>query len=140
MNDISILEVLLRLRVTRLAHFTPARNLWHIMGDGEIRSSKDLADNAPEYFDPTDISRFDRNPDKICCSFEYPNGYYLSDARKKTQFMNYPDWVCLLLDRDLLLTPGTRFCGCNAAKSRRRVPPRRGAGLAGLLCGPRHTG
>ena len=82
-----------------------------------IRSSKDLADNAPDYFTPTDRERFDRHPDKICCNFEYPNGYYLSLARRKPEFTNYPDWVCLLLDAGLILRPGTLFCGCNAAKA-----------------------
>jgi hypothetical protein len=108
-------DALRALAVTRLAHFTPAFNLWHILEDEQIRSSKDLAENAPDYFGPTDFERFDRNPDKVCCSFEYPNGYYLSKARKKPHLANYPDWVCLLLDRELLLRPGTLFCSCNAA-------------------------
>lgn len=116
MNGITVREALAQLQVTRLAHFTPARNLWHILQDGQVRSSKDLADNAPEYFDPTDRERFDRNPDKICCSFQYPNGYYLSDARAKVKFVNYPDWVCLLLDPELVHKPGTKFCGCDAAR------------------------
>jgi hypothetical protein len=90
--------------------------MWHILEDGQIRSSKDLAENASEYFDPTDILRLDRHPDKVCCSFQYPNGYYLSQARRKPEVINYPGWVCLLLDPELLLRPGTQFCGCNAAR------------------------
>ncbi|MGW0282122.1 DarT ssDNA thymidine ADP-ribosyltransferase family protein [Streptomyces sp. NPDC004009] len=109
-------QALARSRATRLAHFTPARNLYHILQDGAIRSSKDLADNAPEHFDPTDRERFDRNPDKVCCTFQYPNGYYLAQARNKPEFHNYPDWVCLFLDIELALTPGTLFAPCNAAK------------------------
>ncbi|WP_437112139.1 DarT ssDNA thymidine ADP-ribosyltransferase family protein [Streptomyces sp. enrichment culture] len=100
---------------TRLAHFTPARNLLHILRDGAIRSSKDLADSAPDHFDPTDRLRFDKNPDKVCCTFQYPNGYYLAQARNKSDFINYPDWVCLFLDIDLILRPGTLFAPCNAA-------------------------
>ncbi len=38
-------------------------------------------------------------------------------ARRKPEFTNYPDWVCLLLDARLILRPGTLFCGCNAAKA-----------------------
>lgn len=83
-----------------------------------LRSSKDLADNAPEYFSPTDIARFDQYPDKLCCSLEFPNGYYLAVARTKNQFKNYPDWVCLLLDVQLLARPGTLFSPCNAATGR----------------------
>lgn len=117
MREITVAAALERLPLTRLTHFTPAKNLYHIAEEGKIRSSKDLADHAPEYFTPTDRERYDQHPDKICCNFEYPNGYYLSEARAKAEFTNYPDWVCLLLDPQLLLKPGTLFCGCNAAKA-----------------------
>lgn len=80
-----------------------------------LRSSKDLAANAPEYFTPTDLERFDRHPDKLSCSFEFPNGYYLAKAKQKVKFANFPDWVCLLLDRELVERDGTLFCPCNAA-------------------------
>jgi hypothetical protein len=115
-ETITVSEALDRLGVTRLAHFTPSKNLPHILHDGMIRSSKDLADNAPEYFSPTDRERFDRQPDKVCCSFQYPNGYYLAKARVKPEFLNYPDWICLLLDIRLAERPGTLFSVCNAAK------------------------
>ncbi|MDP9404218.1 MAG: DUF4433 domain-containing protein [Actinomycetota bacterium] len=101
-----------------MAHFTPSKNLPHIVGDRLIRSSKDLADNAPEYFDPTDRLRFDQHPDKLCCSMQFPNGYYLAKARTKPEFTNYPDWACLLLDVALLERPGTLFSPCNAATAR----------------------
>ena len=116
MSKLTVTEALNSLGLTRLTHFTPARSLWHIARDGQILSSKDLADNAPDYFAPTDVQRFDRHPDKVCCNFEYPNGYYLSFAQQASAFVNYPDWVCLLLDAELLLRPGTLFSGCNAAK------------------------
>lgn len=115
MRQVTVGEAFRRLAVTRLTHFTPAMNLFHIAEDGVIRSSKDLAENAAEYFTPTDIKRLDQHPDMICCNFEYPNGYYLSDACRKPEFTNYPDWVCLLLDAELVLKPGTLFCGCNSA-------------------------
>jgi len=115
MSDVTVADALSRLALTRLTHFTPAMNLWHIAEEGEIRSSKDLAENASDYFTPTDFRRLDQHPDRICCNFEYPNGYYLSDARRKPEFLNYRDWVCLLLDAELVLKPGTLFCGCNAA-------------------------
>ncbi|MFD7515076.1 DarT ssDNA thymidine ADP-ribosyltransferase family protein [Streptomyces niveus] len=109
-------ETLAQTKATRLAHFTPARNLFHILQDGAIRSSKDLAEAAPDHFDPTDHQRFDRNPDKVCCTFQYPNGYYLDQARNKSEFQNYPDWVCLFLDVELALRPNALFAPCNAAK------------------------
>ncbi len=113
---LTVSQALRQVGVTRLAHFTPSKNLVHILRDDAIRSSKDLAENAPEYFSPTDRQRFDQHPDKVCCSFEFPNGYYLAKAQGKTEFLNYPDWLCLLLDIKLVERPGTLFSGCNAAK------------------------
>ncbi|WP_169981721.1 DarT ssDNA thymidine ADP-ribosyltransferase family protein [Microbispora sp. H10836] len=116
--NLTVAEALRQLPVSRLAHFTPARNLWHILAVNEIRSSKDLADNAPEFFSPTDQERFDGHPNKVCCTFQYPNGYYFADARRNAEYVNYPNWVCLLLDVQLLLRPGTLFSPCNSATGR----------------------
>lgn len=70
----SIVDTLNWLQLKRVAHFTPSKNLFHIIQDGQIRSSKDLADRASEYFAPTDLERFDRHPDKTCVSFTYRTG------------------------------------------------------------------
>lgn len=114
----SVASAIAQVGLTRLAHFTPAKNLPHIFHHGFIRSSKDLAENAPEFFDPTDRERFDDHPDRVCCSLEFPNGYYLAQARMKPVFQNFPDWVCLLLHAALLLRQGVLFAPCNAAKGR----------------------
>ncbi|MDQ2874093.1 MAG: DUF4433 domain-containing protein [Actinomycetota bacterium] len=119
-SGVTVAWALQYLGLTRLTHFTPAMNLYHIVEDGQIVSSKELAEHAADYFSPTDRQRFDEHPDKVCCNFEYPNGYYLAEARKKPQFTNYPDWVCLLLDPVLLTRPGALFCVGNAAKGRGR--------------------
>ncbi|MFD3837018.1 DarT ssDNA thymidine ADP-ribosyltransferase family protein [Streptomyces sp. NPDC058642] len=116
--DSAVVEGLEKCQVTRLAHFTPSLNLFHILKDGAIRSSADLATAASDYFSPTDKERFDQNPDKVCCSFQYPNGYYLAQARGKPSFSNYPDWVCLLLRSDLAARTGALFAPCNAATQR----------------------
>lgn len=113
---LTVPEATRRAGFARLAHFTPSRNLDDIIRDEMIRSSKDLADNAPESFSPTDRERFDGHPDKLCCSFEFPNGYYLAEARKKPEYTNHPDWVCLLLDPELVFREGTLFSPCNAAR------------------------
>ena len=102
---------------TRLVHFTPARNLSHILRDGQLRSSKDLADNAASQFSPTDRERYDAHPNHLCCSFEYPNAYYRQLAGQKREYVNYPNWVHFTLQRDLVERPGTLFSGCNAAKA-----------------------
>lgn len=113
----TVASALADLGVPRVAHFTPSKTLFHIVQDGQIRSSKELADLAPEYFDPTDIERFDRHPDMTCVSFSYPNGFYLAKARLKTQFARYPDWVCLMIDPQVVTRPGALFSPCNAAKA-----------------------
>lgn len=113
----SVAEALAELSFSRLTHFTPARSLWHIVRDRQVTSSKDLASQSPDCFAPTDLERFDDHPEMICCNFEFPNAYYLSLAQRQPEFTNYPDWVCLLLDRDLVLRPGALFCPCNAARA-----------------------
>jgi hypothetical protein len=140
MISVTVAEALDRLKLTRLAHFTPSRNLWHIMAQGEIRSSKDLADNSPEAFSPTDHERFDQQPNKVCCSFEYPNGYYLYQAVRGDQYANYPGWVCLLLDPDLVLRPGTLFSPCNAARDRGKHLRAGGQGLLDCYASPSKVG
>ena len=105
------------LAFSRLVHFTPARNLSHVFRDGLLRSSKELAEAAPEQFSPTDKERFDSNPDHLCCSFEYPNAYYRDIAGKKSEHINYPNWVIFTLNKDLVLRAGALFSGCNAARS-----------------------
>lgn len=113
---VTVADVLSTLGVKRVAHFTPSKNLFHIVQDGQVTSSADLATHAPEYFDPTDTDRFDRRPEMTCVSFTYPNGFYLSKAQVKSQFERFSDWVCLLLDANLLTRPGVLFSPCNAAR------------------------
>ncbi|WP_017574728.1 DarT ssDNA thymidine ADP-ribosyltransferase family protein [Nocardiopsis kunsanensis] len=130
MTALSVTEALRAYGSTRLAHFTPSMNLAYIVEDGRIRSSADLAQRSPEYFSPTDRERFDGHPDRICCTFEYPNGYYLAQAQRKAAFTNYPDWVCLFLDISLVTLPGTLFAAYNAAKGKGAHLKEGGAGLA----------
>jgi hypothetical protein len=113
----TVAQALVDVALQRVAHFTPSKTLFHIAQDGQIVSSKELAALAPEYFDPTDVERFDRHPDMTCVSFTYPNGYYLAQARTKPQFARFPDWVCLMLTPSILTRPGVLFSPCNAAKA-----------------------
>ena len=136
----TVAQVLSDLTILRLAHFTPSKNLFHIIQDGQIRSSKELADSAPDYFDPTDVERFDRNPDMTCASFTYPNGYYLAKAKKKPQFARFADWVCLMLNPDILTRPGALFCPCNAAKGGGRYAAPGPAALRSCFANPSVVG
>ncbi|MCC3332931.1 DarT ssDNA thymidine ADP-ribosyltransferase family protein [Nocardia abscessus] len=113
---ITVEEALKRVPVSRLIHFTPVSNLEGIFRDQAIRSRSDLATNSADSYDATDYRRFDNNHGHVCCSFEYPNSYYQNQASQKTEFVNYPDWVSLVLNVELIKRPGTMFSPRNAAK------------------------
>jgi ssDNA thymidine ADP-ribosyltransferase DarT-like protein len=102
--------------VTRVCHFTPSRNLPHILRDGEVRATKDLAEDVRAVYTATDLDRLDGHPDKVCCTIEYPNAYYWNKARAKGEAPLFPTWVVLLIDAAVLFRPGTLFCTGNASK------------------------
>ena len=105
--------------ITRLIHFTSAQNLPAILRDGRLRSAKDLGENHVKIHAENDSIRLDGQPDKICCSIEYPNVYYLNMAKKRTA--NFPDWVALLLDPECMTKPGVLFSPSNAAGASARL-------------------
>lgn len=109
-------EILAERDVSRLCHFTPARNLPHILGDGYVRATKDLADDVRAVYSATDLSRLDGHQEKICCSIEFTNGYYFAKARIKGEAVLFPDWVVLLIDPIVTSRNGTLFCTGNAAR------------------------
>ncbi len=102
---------------TRLCHFTPALNLPHMLRDGQIRPTADLADDVRACFNPTDLERLDGHPDCICCSIQYPNGFYFARARQSGRLRHFPDWVVLLLPLTLIDRPGALFSPRNAASA-----------------------
>jgi hypothetical protein len=104
------------LGLVRIVHFTPAKNLHHIVADGQIRPTTDLAQLTPEYFAPTDAMRRDAHPELTCVTFTYPNPFYFETARGKEQFRRFPDWMCLLIRSKVLTRGGTLFAPCNAAR------------------------
>lgn len=85
--------------LARLTHFTPALNLPNIVADHQLRSVKNLAEDVRACYRATDLQRLDGYPDKVCCSLQYPNGFYFDIAKRRPDVINYPDWVCLLLDK-----------------------------------------
>lgn len=100
--------------ISRLCHFTPSRNLVHII-DGEtgILATKNLERDEKALFTPIDLKRLDGHKDRICCSIEYPNPWYFSSARSKENL--FKDWVVLLIKPHYLWEAQTLFCPCNAA-------------------------
>lgn len=109
-------EVLQR-GITRLCHFTPSRNLMHIYtGSSGLLASQRLSDDERSAFNPTDLERLDGYPDHVCCSIQYPNGWYFRQARSRERL--FRDWVVLLIDPKHLWLPSTKFCSTNAATGR----------------------
>jgi ssDNA thymidine ADP-ribosyltransferase, DarT len=108
-----------RRRITRLCHFTPSRNLVHILtGITGILATKKLQKDERSVFTSTDLERFDRHEEYICCSIEYPNAWYFDKAKSKDEL--FKDWVILFINPKYLWLPGTRFCPRNAASGHGR--------------------
>ena len=100
--------------ITRLCHFTPSRNLGHILtGITGILATKKLQKDERSVFTPTDLKRLDRHEAYICCSIEYPNAWYFDIAKSKDEL--FKDWVILFINPKYLWLSGTRFCPRNAA-------------------------
>lgn len=113
----AIRREVLRRGITRLCHFTPSRNLMHIYtGTSGLLASQRLSDDERSAFNPTDRERWDSYPDHVCCSIQYPNGWYFRQARSRERL--FRDWVVLLLDPKYLWLPSTKFCSTNAATGR----------------------
>ncbi len=113
MNESIQAEVSLR-GITRLCHFTPARNLAHIAShvDG-IKSSSGLRADQSACFTATDAQRIDGYTGHICCSIEYPNAWYLSKAEANEVL--FKDWVILFIAPHYLWDPETYYCPRNAS-------------------------
>ena len=100
--------------IRRLCHFTPSRNLQHIAaGNQGVLSTAALKAAERQAFNPTDLERLDQKTTHICCSIEFPNGWYFSIVRGRETL--FPDWVVLLLSPSLLWQDETLFCPRNAA-------------------------
>jgi hypothetical protein len=113
--DPDVLDALAGHPLARLVHFTPSRNLHPILAAKALRSSKDLDEKSRGQYAKTDLLRLDQHPDHVCCSMQYPNAWYLARAKGNDRVVNFPDWVCLVLDRRLAAAEGALFCHRNAA-------------------------
>ena len=103
-----------RRRVTRLCHFSPSRNLAHILsGRQGILASCHLNDDEAAIYNPTDKLRLDGYQDHVNCSIQYPNAWYFSKVRQDETL--FKDWVVILVDPRYLWQIGTKFCPINAA-------------------------
>jgi ssDNA thymidine ADP-ribosyltransferase, DarT len=102
------------LGISRLCHFTPSRNLPHIINQTcGILATKHLNEDEKAVFNITDALRLDGRLDYISCSIEYPNAWYLRKAMAKESL--FLDWVLLFISPDYLWDNNTEFCVRNAA-------------------------
>ncbi len=106
-----------RREISRLAHFTPVRNLVHIVSGDGLRSTKMMSDEERSEFNQQDLQRLDGYPDHISCTIEYPNAYYYKHKRANArgEARIFPNWVCLLLSPKHLWAEDTLLCPHNAA-------------------------
>ncbi len=113
MNE-GIRTSVLRRGIIRLCHFTPSRNLVHIVTDPQgVLATKHLTSEERAVFNPTDRERLDGHKGHICCSIQYPNAWYFEKARAKDRL--FKDWVVLFIAPHHLWMPDTKFCPRNAA-------------------------
>lgn len=112
-HDADILAYLNTRGVSRLVHFTQSRNLPSILADGELRDVASMRSDPFRTFAASDDVRADGHPDKLSFSIEYPNAYYLRDARQRTH--GFPDWIALLLQPHIAAKAGALFSPYNAA-------------------------
>jgi hypothetical protein len=99
-----------------LCHFTPSRNLGHILIDPHgILATKYLKIDDRAVLNSTDLKRLDGHPDHVCCSIQYPNAWYFRKARNDERL--FLDWVVVFIKPHYLCVAGTKFCPMNAAAS-----------------------
>jgi len=124
--------------ITRLCHFTPSRNLVHIITDPRgVLATQHLKEDDKAAFSQTDIDRLDGYPEHICCSIQFPNAWYFRKARGRD--ILFRDWTVLLIRAHHLWRAGTKFCPRNAAAARGREV-REGAAAFAALFAPEVSG
>ena len=110
-ND--IYDVLMEKSVSRLCHFTKLENLVHILNSSDGILATNFIDENKNVIDP---NRRDMQLDYICCSIEYPNSWFLEDAKERNESI-FNDWVVLYIKPDIVRERCVKVSECNAAKS-----------------------
>lgn len=106
-----------RREISRLVHFTPTRNLVHIVTGSGLKSTKMMSEEERAEFNQQDLRRLDGHPDHICCTIEYPNAFYYRSKRASARGEEalFPNWVALLVSAKHLWSESTLLCPHNAA-------------------------
>ena len=108
-------EVFAERGVTRLCHFTKVQSLTHILlsPDGILSTSKINKD----ILNQVDPVRADGKTDYVCCSIEYPNSWYLDNAKNRDDSAIFREWAIMYIDIEILKHRDVKVSECNAAKS-----------------------
>lgn len=106
-------DVLKKHGVTRLCHFTKVQSLAHILltEDGIISTAK-LSDKSKQ----VDKVRADGELEFVCCSVEYPNSWFLENAKSRNESEIFREWAIIYIDIEILKKRDVKVCECNAAK------------------------
>ncbi len=111
-------------QVDLLCHFTRIENLMSILRNG-LRGRSQLRQAGIE-FCPIDFDRIDGCEDAISLSVSFPNYRMFYSKReffRRSEEVNWAQWVVLILEADLLWELDCAFCQQNAAHgSVRKVP------------------
>jgi hypothetical protein len=123
-----------RRQISRLCHFTPSRNLVHIVTDPRgVLATHHLEEVDRAAFNPTDLDRWDGHKSHVCSSVQYPNAWYFKKARRKDRI--FIDWVVLLIAPHYLWMTGTKFCPRNASAGGGRAITEGHAAFEGMFAG-----
>jgi hypothetical protein len=113
-------DVVRKRGISRLCHFTKTANLPFILGDGVddyngIVSNKVIKETR--FLEINDINRYDKRPELICTSIQYPNLFFFEKSQENSSEHLLSNWVVLLISPDVINNE-TYFCPVNAAKKR----------------------
>lgn len=104
--------------VTRLCHFTTLKCLTHILCSEEGILASDFIRQDTKSVN--DVSRYDGEPNHVCCSVQYPNCWYLKRAIADNRDIIFQDWVVIYISLEILKNASIKFCPCNASSAHGR--------------------
>lgn len=127
MNELDKIRALMQRRfITTLYHFTHSAHLPYIFSNNEKENGLQATDNLRKVdtldMITTDVNRYDKCTDAVCCSVSRINYFYFKTARNRERNDSkilYHDWCILAIDAKVI-DDTTLFCPFNAATGRGR--------------------
>lgn len=114
-DNILAYDYLCCIGATRLCHFTKVKSFVHILAEEEGILATDFV--KEDVKQQNDLERLDNATDYVCCSLQYPNGWYWKKVKQRDEDSVFKDWVVLSIDLSILKERQFNFCPCNAAKN-----------------------